>query len=93
MKNRKSDFDGILEDDEPQYDCAEETSQPSNPELITDSPNVSLSLHTNHSIMPLHYHNTVFLQHVDPSDGLRIVLEFEITKCQLYKVDCMLCLQ
>ncbi|CAB4320705.1 unnamed protein product [Prunus armeniaca] len=39
LKNRKSDFDGILEDDEPQYDCTEETSQPSNPELVTDSPN------------------------------------------------------
>ncbi|KAB2634769.1 la-related protein 6C [Pyrus ussuriensis x Pyrus communis] len=39
LKNRKSDFDGILEDEEPLYDCAEETSHPSNLELVIDSPN------------------------------------------------------
>ncbi|KAB2602956.1 la-related protein 6C [Pyrus ussuriensis x Pyrus communis] len=40
LKSRKSDFDGILEDEEPPYDCAVETSHPSNPELVIDSPNV-----------------------------------------------------
>ncbi|KAM1420860.1 hypothetical protein ACFX2I_003181 [Malus domestica] len=40
LKSRKSDFDGILEDDEPPYDCAVETSHPSSPELVIDSPNV-----------------------------------------------------
>ena len=45
LKSRKSDFDGILEDEEPLYDCAEETSHPSNLELVIDSPNVSPFLH------------------------------------------------
>ena len=39
LKNRKSDFDGILEDEGPLYDCGEETSNPSNLELVIDSPN------------------------------------------------------
>lgn len=43
LKNRKSEFDILEDDDTPHYESAEDTSQPSHIDLVIDSMNVSLS--------------------------------------------------
>lgn len=43
LKNRKSEFDILEDDDTPHYESAEDTSQPSHIDLVIDSMNVGLS--------------------------------------------------
>lgn len=60
LKNRKSDFDGILDDDEsPAPDSPEDSSQPNNIDLGIES-NVNLYLDTTHIIISFNCYISVY---------------------------------